>query len=87
MPLLAQIAVFGIPGLCIYYGIYYGVPKLREKGAPLLPSFFFFMWAPLFALLPLALLAYLWVEGGTLTFSAITDRFRFVSLSRRDWFG
>lgn len=84
MSLLAQLLLFGIPGLLLYCGFYYWTPKLVSKGVSLIFSFWFFLWMPVFILLPLALFLY-WLDGGTLSLPAIQERFRLLPFESRDW--
>jgi membrane protease YdiL (CAAX protease family) len=85
MPIWMHIAIFGVTGLAIYLGIYYGVPWLLEKNVSLLAAFFFFLWLPVIPLLPLSLYLYATVEGGQLSFAAVAERFRLVPIQGREW--
>jgi hypothetical protein len=82
MSILLQILLFAIPGLIIYYGLFYGTPKFVRKGIPLIYSFWFWLWAPVLLLLPLSLGLYHFLEGGTLTIDGVSQRFRLQSISR-----
>lgn len=80
-----QILLFAIPGISIYYGVFYGAPKLVNKGFPLIYSFWFWLWTPVLLLLPLSIGLYLIFESGSLTFEAINERFRLNPISKGDW--
>lgn len=84
MLIVFQVLVFGITGLVLYYGVYYGTPRLVKKGVPLLFAFWFFLWFPVLTLLPITLLFYL-VEGNDWTFVELVNRFRLYSLTGSDW--
>ena len=74
-----QLAIFGITGLLIYIGIFYGVPRLTKAGMPLLYAFFGCLWIPVLLLLPLAIY-FFHLESGTFTLAAISERFRFTPI-------
>ena len=79
-----HLAVFGITGLLIYLGIFYGVPRLTKAGAPLLVAFFGCLWLPVLLLLPLALY-FFHLEGGALTAEAVAARFRLTPIPAQSW--
>ncbi|EEG79111.1 CPBP family intramembrane glutamic endopeptidase [Dethiobacter alkaliphilus] len=83
MELWIHLFIFGVTGLLIYLGIFYGVPILLRRGVPLLNAFFMFLWAPVFPLLPLSLYLYIIREGGTI--GGVAERFRFTPIEGRDW--
>ena len=85
MSLCFHVIIFVFTGLLICIGIFYGVPRLIDKGVSSLHSFFGFLWAPVFLLIPLALYLFVFVEGGDFTYSSIIDRFRFNPLKGTDW--
>lgn len=85
MSIWVQILLFAIPGIIIYYGVFYGTPKLVRKGIPLIYSFWFWLWIPVLLLLPLSIGLYIVLEGGTLTIETIQQRFRLNLISRDDW--
>jgi len=80
-----HVIIFGVTGLLIYLGIFYGVPRLMNKGVPSLHAFFGFLWVPVMLLFPLALYLFVSVEGGEITFDSILERFRFNPIQGKDW--
>src|SRR5699024_466563 len=80
-----QVLLFAIPGIIIYYGVFYGTPKLVRQGIPLIYSFWFWLWTPVLLLLPLSIGLYLVFEGGALTIETISERFRLNPISKNDW--
>lgn len=85
MSIWVQILLFAIPGITIYYGVFYGTPKLVSKGIPLIYSFWLWLWIPALLLLPLSIGLYSILEDGVLTIEAINQRFRLNPISRVDW--
>lgn len=85
MSIWLHIVVFGMTGLLIYFGIFYGAPRMMNKGMPLIYAFWGFLWAPVFLLLPLSLFLFVALEGGTLSTESILERFRFTPLKGKDW--
>lgn len=85
MSLWSHVIIFGVTGLLIYLGIFYGVPRMMNKGVPLLHAFFGFLWVPVMLLFPLALHLFVSVEGGVITFGSIVERFRFNPIQGKDW--
>src|SRR5690625_4532996 len=85
MSIFFQILLFAIPGIIIYYGVFYGTPRLVRKGVPFIYAFWFWLWAPVLVLLPLAIGLYIVVEDGNLTYEAIQQRFRLITISGVDW--
>jgi len=85
MSIWVQVLLFAIPGIIIYYGVFYGTPKLVRKGIPLIYSFWFWLWTPVLLLLPLSIGLYLVFEGGALTIETISERFRLNPISKNDW--
>lgn len=85
MSIWVQILLFAIPGITIYYGVFYGTPKLVSKGIPLIYSFWLWLWIPALLLLPLSIGLYSVLEDGVLTIEAINQRFRLNPISRVDW--
>lgn len=57
-PLWQSILLFGIPGLLLYSGLYYGIPVFSKMGLPEIFSFPFFMWLPLIPLLPVSIILF-----------------------------
>jgi len=80
-----QILIFGITGLLIYLGVFYGVPGLAKRGVPVVYSFFGFLWTPVILLFPLSLYLFAAVEGGVISVGAVAERFRFVPINGQDW--
>lgn len=85
MSIWLQVLLFAVPGIIIYYGVFYGTPKLVSKGIPLIYSFWLWLWAPVLLLLPLSIGLYIFLEGGTLTIDALSERFRLNPISKGDW--
>ncbi len=85
MPIWMHIVIFGVTGLAIYLGIYYGVPLLLKRNVPLLIAFFLFLWLPVIPLLPLSLYLYATVEGGQLSLAEIAQRFRMTPIQGIEW--
>lgn len=71
-----QILIFGLTGLIIYIAVFFVVPRLVSSGVNLIVAFFGALWLPALALLPLSLHFFVTLEGGSLTTSAIIERFR-----------
>jgi hypothetical protein len=44
--------LFGIPGLVLYYGTFYGAPLLISKGVPQIISIMSFTWVTTILLVP-----------------------------------
>jgi len=86
LSLCLQFVIFGMTGLSIYLGIFYGVPILAKRGAPVIYSFFGFLWTPVILLLPLSLYFFATMEGGVITADAVAERFRFHPIRGWDWF-
>lgn len=84
MPIVAQLFIFGITGLLLYVGVYYGTPFLIRKGVPLIYSFWFCLWFPVMMLFPASILVYR-LEGHAWTIQSILDRLRFHALAPSDW--
>jgi len=84
MPFVAQLLIFGITGLLLYIGVYYGTPFLIRKGVPLVYSFWFCLWFPVMMLFPASILVY-HLEGHTWTIQSVLDRLRFHALASSDW--
>jgi hypothetical protein len=85
MSLWSHIAIFCVTGLLIYLGIFFGAPRLMDKGMPPLQAFFGFLWAPVMLLFPLALYLFVSVEGGVISYDSIVERFRFNPIQGKDW--
>ncbi len=85
MSLWSHVFIFVATGLLIYLGVFYGAPKLMDKGIPPLHAFFGFLWAPVMLLFPLALYLFFSVEGGVITFDSVVERFRFNPIQGKDW--
>ncbi len=80
-----HLVIFVAAGAMIYLGIYRGVPKLVDRGVPLIYAFFGFLWAPVFLLLPLALALFTRLEGGILSPEALAGRFRLAPITGSQW--
>ncbi len=80
-----QIVLFAVPGFLIYLGIFFAVPKLVKHGCSLLYAFWLCLWTPALLLLPVSLWLFRSFEGGSLTWTAISERFRLVPLTAADW--
>lgn len=85
MSIAAHVAIFGVTGLLIYLGVFYGVPRLIGRGVPKIYAFFGFLWGPVVLLLPLAVNLFVELEGGTLSPDSLTARFRLHSIRGSDW--
>jgi len=85
MSLWTHVFIFAATGFLIYLGIFYGVPKLINKGIPSLYAFFGFLWTPVMLLFPLALCLFVFFEGGEITLDSIAERFRFNPIQGKDW--
>lgn len=85
MSIWFQITIFSLTGLLIYVGVFYAVPRLNKAGVPLITAFFGALWLPVVLLLPLSLYFFVILEGGTLTFSTVAERFRLSPIARGDW--
>lgn len=85
MSILLQILLFGVPGLLVYYGTFYGTPKLVKKGVPLVYAFWSWLWLPVLLLLPLSIMLFVVFEGGSLRIDMIVERFRLIPLTKGDW--
>ena len=85
MSIINQVMLYGIPGLIIYYGVFYGTPKLVNKGISLIYAFWFWLWAPVILLFPLSLVFFHYLEGGIFTIEAIIERFRLQPITKGDW--
>ncbi len=80
-----HLLIFAVTGGLIYLGIYWGVPKLVDRGVPSIFAFFGLLWAPVFLLPPLALVLFAHLEGGTLSLEAVAERFRFTQITGFEW--
>lgn len=84
MPLWASILHFGIPSTLMTLGIYVGIPILDRAAVPMLLNFFLFSAGPLALMLFAALVAYR-LEGNTLSWAGLRERFRLRPLKGKDW--
>lgn len=80
-----SLLMFGIPGVIIYYGIYYGAPVLYNNGVPLIVSIMVFMWVPTILLIPVSLILYK-LEGNKMSLTTLKERFRFKPIQGKEWF-
>ncbi len=85
MSLFSQFILFAVPGVLVYFGIYYWTPEQLKRGKNLLCAFFFFLWVPIIPLLPLAFFFFVILEGGSISSQEIVERFRLVPIQRGDW--
>ncbi len=83
IPLWQSAMLFGIPGLILYIGLYYGIPFFSKMGVSEAALFAFFLWLPAIPLLPISLLLFKHEQKKHpgLTFKR---RFRLNALSKRD---
>ena len=84
MPLWLSFILFGVPGVVIYWGMYYGAPLLLKNGIPLVISFAL-LSIPGVLLLIVSLAAYR-LDGYGWNWVQFKDRFRLHSIKGRDWF-
>ena len=77
--------LFGIPGLILYFGSYYGAPYLISKGVPQIVSIMSFTWVTTILLLPLSILLYK-LEGNKMSIPAFKARFRLNPIKGKLWF-
>ena len=82
--MLFSVAVFLVVGVSIYAGVYYLTPLLVKKGVPKIIAFWASLWVPVFMLIPVALIHYRFVEGGSMSLEALIERFRFHPLESLD---
>ena len=80
-----HLLIFGATGGILYFGIYWGVPKLLERGVPMIYAFFGLLWAPIFPLLPLSLILFVSLEGVALSLETVQHRFRFEPVIGTEW--
>ncbi len=73
--MLFSLLTFLITGLLIYMGIYFVTPRLIKKGVLKIYAFWISLWLPIFLLIPLALMHYLFVEKGAFAWESIQERF------------
>jgi hypothetical protein len=83
MPVWLSLALFGIPGAFIYWGMYEGVPALVKIGVPLFVAFAL-LSLPGAVLLVASLVAYR-LEGHAWRWLEFKERFRFHAIKGRDW--
>lgn len=76
---------FGIPGLILYWNIYYGIPLLDKLGVPLIISFPLALYGLLGLLFFASLIAYK-MEGRALSWQGIKERLRLTRMTKRMWF-
>ncbi len=80
-----QVVCFAVPGAVVYTGVFYGVPKLVDRGWALIYAFWLCLWLPALLLLPAALVLFSLTEGGAFTAEVLRERFRFFPLAGTDW--
>lgn len=83
MPLWLSLALFGVPGAFIYWGMYSGVPLLLKHGIPLIISFAL-LSLPGIVLLIASVVAYR-LDGYDLNWADFKERFRLHRIQGRDW--
>lgn len=79
-----SILLFGIPGLALYLGLYYGIPIFYRMGLPEIFLFPFFLWFPLISLLPVSLILFKREKRNQPDLS-LKKRFRLNRISKKDW--
>jgi len=84
MPFWMSLLYFGIPSLIATFAIYVGIPALDRAGVPLFVSFFLCTVGPM-ALMFLAAFVAFRVEGNSLSWPRVKERFRLKPLQGRDW--
>jgi len=84
IPLWQSILLFGIPGLMLYVGLYYGIPLFQEMGCSKAVLFAFFLWLPLVPLLALSIILFKREQKNQPDLE-FKQRFRLNRLSRKDW--
>ncbi len=84
MNLWKSLLYFGIPGVMLYWNIYYGVPLLAEYGVPLIVSFPLALYGLLGLLFFASLIAYK-LEGNPMTWSHLKQRFRLHKVTKKLW--
>jgi len=75
--------LFGIPGLVLYLGLYYGIPIFQRIGLPELFLFPFFLWLPIIPLLPISIILFKREKIEQLNLS-LKKRFRLDRVTKRD---
>jgi membrane protease YdiL (CAAX protease family) len=83
MPLWLSFILFGVPGVFIYWGMYYGVPLLVQNGIPLVVSFAL-LSLPGIVLLIVSLVAYR-LDGYSWNWAEFKKRFRLHAIKGKDW--
>jgi len=58
IPHWKNLLLFGIPGLVLYLGLYFGITYFKNLGLPEIFLFPLFLWLPLIALLPVSLILF-----------------------------
>ena len=79
-----SVLLFGIPGLALYLGLYYGIPIFHRMGLPEIFLFPFFLWVPLISLLPVSLILFK-REKRLQADLNLKRRFRLKKLTKKDW--
>lgn len=79
-----SILLFGIPGLLLYLGLYYGIPTFQKMGLPELFLFPFFLWLPIIPLLPISIILFK-CEKKVQSDLTLKKRFRLKRLTKKDW--
>ena len=82
--LLKSILFFGVPGLALYLGLYYGIPIFSNIGLPDIFLFPFFLWLPLISLLPASLILFKREKRNQPNLN-LKRRFRLKRLTKNDW--
>ena len=83
MPLWLAFILFGVPGVIIYWGMYYGAPLLLRNGIPLVISFAL-LSLPGIGLLIVSLAAYR-LDGYRWNWAEFKERFRLHAIKGKDW--
>jgi membrane protease YdiL (CAAX protease family) len=84
IPLWESILLFGIPGLALFFGTYYGIPLFKRMGLPDIFLFPFFMWLPIIPLLPISIILFNREKRNQADLT-LKERFRLNRITKTDW--
>ena len=76
-----SVAVFLFTGVLIYIGVYFITPKLIDKGIPKIYAFWASLWLPIYLLIPVAFIHYIFIEEGAFTWATVQERFQLYGVS------